>query len=83
MTSAYRQLPAGVTGPLNQLVGWALWLALLACLAWLIASAGRLWMTYRRGELFSDAAHGAVMSLLGAIVASSAAAIATATLTPF
>ncbi|WP_254206182.1 hypothetical protein [Nocardia alni] len=80
----YQHLPASVTGPLDQLCGWAAWFALTICLAWLIAAAGRLWAAHRHGEpVWSDASHSIVASLFGAIVCSSAAAVATAILTPF
>ncbi|WP_019925555.1 hypothetical protein [Nocardia sp. BMG111209] len=80
---AAKPLPASVTGPLDQLAGWALWFALTVCLGWLIAAAGRLWLAHRHGEpLWSDATHSLVMSLVGAIVCSAATAIATAVLTP-
>ncbi|AYF75305.1 hypothetical protein D7D52_17105 [Nocardia yunnanensis] len=84
MSTAYKQLPASVTGPLDQLWGWGAWFALTICLAWLIAAAGRLWLAHRHGEpIWSEGTHSIVMSLLGAILASSAAAVATAVLSPF
>jgi hypothetical protein len=59
-----------------QLIDWLLWVVLLFCLAWLIISAGRLWSAMRDDMAINDASHGIVMSLVGAIVASSASAIA-------
>jgi len=83
-TSAYKPLPATVTGPLDQIWGWGAWFALTVCLGWLIAAAGRLWLAHRHGEpVWSEASHSIVASLFGAIVCSSAAAIATAILSPF
>lgn len=64
------------------MLGWLLWSVLLLCMAWLIVSAGRLWMAYRgSGDLVeNDAAHGVLMSLIGALVASTATGIALALL---
>ncbi len=73
---AYKQMPADVVAPLMQLIDWLLWVVLLFCLAWLIISAGRLWSAMRDDMAINDASHGIVMSLVGAIVASSASAIA-------
>lgn len=73
---AYKQMPADVVAPLMQLIDWLLWVVLLFCLAWLIISAGRLWSAMRGDMAINDASHGIVMSLVGAIVASSASAIA-------
>ena len=75
---AYKQMPADVLAPLMQLIDWLLWVVLLFCLAWLIISAGRLWSAMRDDMAINDASHGIVMSLVGAIVASSASAIALA-----
>ncbi|WP_067666622.1 hypothetical protein [Nocardia vaccinii] len=69
-------MPADVVAPLMQLIDWLLWVVLLFCLAWLIISAGRLWSAMRDDMAINDASHGIVMSLVGAIVASSASAIA-------
>lgn len=75
---AYKQMPADVLAPLMQLIDWLLWVVLLFCLAWLIISAGRFWSAIRDDMAINDASHGIVMSLVGAIVASSASAIALA-----
>lgn len=76
-----KPLPDTVTAPMNQMMSWLLWLALTACLAWLLVSAGRLWSMRRRGEaLLSEAAAGVLTSLLGALMCSVAAAIAAAVL---
>jgi hypothetical protein len=75
---AYKRIPSDVVAPIMQMLDWLLWLVLLLCLAWLIVSAGRLWLA--RGALQSDAGHGVLMSLVGAIVASSATSIALALL---
>lgn len=77
---AYRQMPSDVIAPIMQLIDWLLWLVLLFCLAWMILSAGRLWSAMRDDMAYNDASHGIVMSLIGAIVASSASAIALALL---
>jgi hypothetical protein len=70
-----------VTAPLDQLLAWLLWLGLAACLAWLIASAGRLWSIRRRGEpLIGEATTGVLTSLLGALLCSVAVAVAAAVL---
>ncbi len=73
---AYKQMPADVLEPLMKLIDWLLWVVLLVCLAWLIVSAGRLWSQMRSSFGVNDASHGIVMSLIGAIVASSASTIA-------
>jgi len=73
---AYKQMPADVLAPLMQLIDWLLWVVLLFCLAWMIVSAGRLWSQMRSDFAVNDASHGIVMSLIGAIVATSASAIA-------
>ncbi|NUS45117.1 MAG: hypothetical protein HOQ24_15690 [Mycobacteriaceae bacterium] len=74
-------MPAEVIQPIMQLLGWLLWSVLLLCLSWLIVSAGRFWMAYRNGDMVeSDAAQGVMMSLIGALVASSATGIALALL---
>lgn len=73
---AYKQMPADVLEPIMQLINWLLWVVLLFCLAWMIVSAGRLWSAMRDDMAINDASHGIVMSLIGAIVASSASAIA-------
>lgn len=77
---AYKQMPADVVQPLMTLIDWLLWVVLLFCLAWLIVSAGRLWSAFRDDMAINNATHGIVMSLLGAIVASSASGIALALL---
>ncbi|MBF6170279.1 MULTISPECIES: hypothetical protein [Nocardia] len=73
---AYKQMPADVVEPVMQLINWLLWVVLLFCLAWMIISAGRLWSAMRDDMAVNDASHGIVMSLIGAVVASSASAIA-------
>ncbi|GAB2688175.1 hypothetical protein [Nocardia thraciensis] len=73
---AYKQMPSEVVEPIMQLIDWLLWVVLLFCLAWMIISAGRLWSAMRDDMAVNDASHGIVMSLIGAIVASSASAIA-------
>ncbi|RDI50642.1 hypothetical protein [Nocardia mexicana] len=73
---AYKQMPSDVVEPIMQLINWLLWVVLLSCLAWMIISAGRLWSAMRDDMAVNDASHGIVMSLIGAIVASSASAIA-------
>ncbi|WP_280266253.1 hypothetical protein [Nocardia wallacei] len=73
---AYKQMPSDVVEPIMQLIDWLLWVVLLFCLAWMIISAGRLWSAMRDDMAVNDASHGIVMSLIGAIVASSASAIA-------
>lgn len=75
---AYKQMPAEVLAPLMQLLNWLLWFVLLACLAWMILSAGRLWIAFRSDLAVNDASHGVLMSLIGASVASTASAIALA-----
>ncbi|GAA5076836.1 MULTISPECIES: hypothetical protein [Nocardia] len=76
---AYKQMPAEVLEPLMQLLNWLLWFVLLVCLAWMIVSAGKLWLEFRNGDLaMNDASHGVLMSLLGATVASTASGIALA-----
>jgi hypothetical protein len=75
---AYKPMPAEVIAPIMQLIDWLLWCVLLLCLAWLIISAGRLWSAFRDDMAINNATHGILMSLLGAIVASSASAIALA-----
>ncbi|UGT43000.1 hypothetical protein LTV02_06290 [Nocardia yamanashiensis] len=78
---AYKQMPADVLRPIMQLIDWLLWCVLLLCMAWMIVSAGRMWYTFRNAEWAeNDATHGVVMSLLGAIMASSASGIALALL---
>jgi hypothetical protein len=71
-------MPSDVIAPIMQMLDWLLWSVLLLCLAWLIVSAGRLWLA--RGAVESDAAHGVLMSLIGALVASTATGIALALL---
>ncbi|MFI5775944.1 hypothetical protein [Nocardia sp. NPDC051570] len=73
---AYKQIPADVLEPVMQLINWLLWVVLLFCLAWMIVSAGRFWSAFRDDMAVNDASHGVVMSLIGAIVATSASAIA-------
>ncbi|MGF6882518.1 hypothetical protein ABIA39_001460 [Nocardia sp. GAS34] len=73
---AYKQIPSEVLAPIMQLIDWLLWVVLLFCLAWMIVSAGRLWSAMRSSFGVNDASHGIVMSLIGAIVATSASAIA-------
>ncbi|WP_323137785.1 hypothetical protein [Nocardia sp. alder85J] len=75
---AYKPMPTEVIAPIMQLIDWLLWCVLLLCLAWLIISAGRLWSAFRDDMAINNATHGILMSLLGAIVASSASAIALA-----
>ncbi|MEV6559224.1 hypothetical protein AB0M22_26160 [Nocardia sp. NPDC051756] len=75
---AYKQMPAEVLQPLMQLLNWLLWFVLLVCLAWMILSAGKLWIAFRSDLAMNDASHGVLMSLLGAIVASTASGIALA-----
>lgn len=75
---AYKQMPAEVLEPLMQLLNWLLWFVLLVCLAWMIVSAGKLWIAFRSDLAMNDASHGVLMSLLGAIVASTASGIALA-----
>ncbi|QIS13500.1 hypothetical protein [Nocardia arthritidis] len=75
---AFKQMPAEVIEPLMQLLNWLLWFVLLVCLAWMILSAGKLWLVFRSDLAMNDASHGVLMSLIGAIVASSASAIALA-----
>ncbi|MBF6370920.1 hypothetical protein IU469_35275, partial [Nocardia puris] len=41
---AYKRMPAEVLEPLMQLLNWLLWFVMLLCLAWMILSAGRLWI---------------------------------------
>jgi hypothetical protein len=80
-TLAYKHMPTEVLQPIMQLLSWLLWLVLLLCLAWLILSAGRFWATFRHGSLLdNDAAHGVLMSIIGALVATSATGIALALL---
>ncbi|MBO0853367.1 MAG: hypothetical protein J2P18_06320 [Nocardia sp.] len=71
-------MPSDVIAPIMQLIDWLLWCVLLACLAWMIISAGRLWSAMRDDMAVNDASHGILMSLIGAVVASSASAIALA-----
>ncbi|MEV0292487.1 hypothetical protein [Nocardia sp. NPDC050710] len=75
---AYKQMPSDVLEPLMQLLNWLLWFVLLVCLAWMILSAGRLWIAFRSDLAANDASHGVLMSLLGATVASTASGIALA-----
>ncbi|MET8799080.1 hypothetical protein ABZV91_22050 [Nocardia sp. NPDC004568] len=75
---AYKQMPAEVLEPLMQLLNWLLWFVLMGCLAWMIVSAGKLWLTFKGDLAMNDASHGVLMSLLGAIVASGASGIALA-----
>lgn len=75
---AYKQMPAEVLQPLMHLLNWLLWFVLLVCLAWMIVSAGRLWIAFRSDLAMNDASHGVLMSLLGASVASTASGIALA-----
>ncbi|MGN2637191.1 hypothetical protein ACWEKT_25735 [Nocardia takedensis] len=75
---AYKRMPAEVLEPLMQLLNWLLWFVLLVCLAWMILSAGRLWSAFRSDMAINDATHGVLMSLIGAIVASTASGIALA-----
>jgi hypothetical protein len=75
---AYKQIPSDVLQPIMHLIDWLLWVVLLFCLVWMIISAGRLWSAMRGDMAINDASHGIVMSLVGAIVATSASAIALA-----
>ncbi|RJO68384.1 hypothetical protein D5S18_33800 [Nocardia panacis] len=75
---AYKQMPAEVVEPIMQLLNWLLWFVLLACVAWMIVSAGKLWLVFRNDWAMNDASHGILMSLIGAIVASGASGIALA-----
>ena len=75
---AYKQMPAEVLEPLMQLLNWLLWFVLMGCLAWMIVSAGKLWLTFRADLAMNDASHGVLMSLIGAAVASTASGIALA-----
>lgn len=75
---AYKQMPSDVLEPLMHLLNWLLWFVLLVCLAWMILSAGRLWIAFRSDMAVNDATHGVVMSLIGASVASTASGIALA-----
>ncbi len=78
---AYKQMPADVIAPIMSLLGWLLWAVLTLCLVWLIVSAGRLWVGVRSGDIGSnDGAHGVLMSLVGAVLASSATLVALALL---
>ncbi len=77
-TLAYKQMPADVLEPIMQLIDWLLWAVLLVCLVWMIISAGRMWSAMRDGMAVNDATHGVTVSLLGAITATSASAIALA-----
>lgn len=78
---AYKQMPADVLRPMMQLIDWLLWCVLLLCLAWMILSAGKMWYALRGGDwATNDATHGVVVSLLGAIMATSASGIALALL---
>ncbi|WP_040797138.1 hypothetical protein [Nocardia higoensis] len=75
---AYKQMPSEVLEPLMQLLNWLLWFVLIVCLAWMILSAGKLWIAFRTDLAANDASHGVMMSLIGAIVASGATSIALA-----
>ncbi|WP_225725486.1 MULTISPECIES: hypothetical protein [unclassified Nocardia] len=79
--SAYKRLPSDVVEPFTTLLSWLLWVALVACLGWLLVAAGRMWIMRHEGQATSsEGPHGVVMSLLGAIVATSSTAIALAIL---
>ncbi|AVH23134.1 hypothetical protein [Nocardia cyriacigeorgica] len=75
---AYKQMPAEVVEPIMQLLNWLLWFVLIGCLAWMIVSAGKLWIAFRGDLAMNDSSHGVLMSLLGAGVASTASGIALA-----
>ncbi|MBH0774956.1 hypothetical protein [Nocardia bovistercoris] len=79
-TLAYKRMPSEVLEPLMQLLNWLLWFVLLICLAWLIMAAGRMWNAVRGDMAVNDATHGVLMSLIGAVVATSASGIALAIL---
>ena len=76
----YKQLPPEVSEPLVQLLSWLLWFALAGCLTWLILAGGKFYQARRDGSSQglgdSDGAQGALFSLLGAVVATSATTIA-------
>lgn len=78
---AYKQLPAEVLTPFTTLLSWLLWFALIACTTWLLVGAGRMWHMRHEGQVTSsEGPHAVAMSLLGAVVATSASAIALALL---
>ncbi|NNH71540.1 hypothetical protein HLB23_16985 [Nocardia uniformis] len=77
---AYKQMPPEVIRPIMQLIDWLLWIVLLFCMAWMILSAGKLWYAFRDDMANNEATHGVMMSLVGAIMASSASGIALALL---
>ncbi|WP_280335705.1 hypothetical protein [Nocardia wallacei] len=69
-----KPLPATVTGPLIQLLGWLAWLVLLLCIARAIWVAGLLAVRLYRDE----AVEGLAAALSGAVLIGSASGIAAA-----
>lgn len=81
MVFAYKRMPYEVIQPIMTMLGWLLWVVLLSCMAWLLVSAARMWMGYRSGDLLDgEATHGVLMSLVGALMATTASGIALALL---
>lgn len=75
---AAAQLPASVTGPLLQLLGWLAWLVTLLCIARVIWCAGLLALDSYRGE----ATEGLIGALIAGALTGSASTVAAALLAP-
>ncbi|SUE28919.1 Uncharacterised protein [Nocardia farcinica] len=71
-------LPAQVTTPLTQLLGWLAWFVLLVCIARAIWVGGQLAIRMYREE----SVEGLLGALLGAALLGSASSIALAVLPP-
>lgn len=74
LTSA-TELPAAVTQPFNQLLGWIMWLLCLSGIARLLVIGGQMGHAREHGH---DAPDTPVGVFIGLIVATSAAGIAAA-----
>ena len=72
------QMPATVTGPLEQLLGWLGWLVALLCVARVMWCAALLALAHYRGE----GAEGVTGALLGGVLLGSAGAVAGALYAP-
>ncbi|WP_280362795.1 hypothetical protein [Nocardia wallacei] len=71
-----KPLPAEVTRPITQLLGWLAWLVLLVCVARAVFVGGQLAMRLYRDE----AIEGLAAALLAAVLAGAASGLAAALL---
>lgn len=79
----YKQLPPEMRAELIKMLGWLVWTADLVCLCWLFVGACRYFaLKHSTVETLAEAHNGIARSLVAAVMASSAMAVATAVLIP-